>query len=140
MRELGERMARARLERNLTQAALAEQAGVSKRTVERLESGEVAMQLSGFVRVCRALGLVERLESFIPEPVPSPIAQLKLQGRTRRRASGRRSPSAPAQETPWQTAPTNASGTVAKRVPKTAPKTASKPASKNRNAWTWGES
>lgn len=34
--ELGARLASARLRRNLTQAALAEQAGVSKRTVERL--------------------------------------------------------------------------------------------------------
>jgi transcriptional regulator with XRE-family HTH domain len=86
--ELGARVARTRLERNLTQAALAEEAGVSKRTVERLESGEVATQLSVFVRVCRALALVERLDAFLPEPVPSPVAQLKLQGRTRLRASG----------------------------------------------------
>ena len=34
--ELGGRLAQVRLERNLTQAQLAEQAGVSKRTVERL--------------------------------------------------------------------------------------------------------
>lgn len=90
LQELGGRLAGARLERNLTQAALAEQAGVSKRTVERLESGEVATQLSGFLRVCRALGLVERLDALVPEPVPSPIAQLKLQGRKRQRASGKR--------------------------------------------------
>jgi len=87
LRELGERLAGARLERNLTQAALAEQAGVSKRTVERLESGEVATQLSGFFRVCRTLGLVARLNALVPEPAPSPIAQLKLKGRTRKRAS-----------------------------------------------------
>ena len=90
LRELGERLGRARLERNLTQAALAEQAGVSKRTVERLESGEVATQLSGFLRVCRVLGLAERFDALIPEPVPSPIEQLKLQGRRRRRASGKK--------------------------------------------------
>jgi transcriptional regulator with XRE-family HTH domain len=88
--ELGERVATTRLERDLTQAALAERAGVSKRTVERLESGEAATQLSGLVRICRALDLVDRLDSFIPEPVPSPIAQLKLQGRKRRRASGQK--------------------------------------------------
>ena len=99
LRELGKRIARTRLERNLTQAALAEQAGVSKRTVERLESGEVATQLSVFVRVCRALALVDRLDAFIPEPVPSPVAQLKLQGRTRRRASG--SKVAPKKPTKW---------------------------------------
>lgn len=90
LRELGERLTAVRLERNLTQAALAEKAGVSKRTVERLESGEVAAQLSAFVRVCRALDLIDRFDVFIPEPTPSPIAQLKLQGRKRQRASGKK--------------------------------------------------
>jgi len=99
--EIGTRLSRARLERNLTQAALAEQAGVSKRTVERLESGEVATQLSGFVRVCRALGLVEHIDAFIPEPMPSPIAQMKLQGRQRQRASGEKITSKATKEWTW---------------------------------------
>jgi transcriptional regulator with XRE-family HTH domain len=101
LRELGARIARARLERNLTQSVMAEQAGVSKRTVERLESGEVATQLSGFVRVCRALGLIEKLDALIPEPVPSPIAQLKLHGRQRQRASGKRAPKKVAKTWSW---------------------------------------
>ncbi len=84
--ELGGRIARVRLERNLTQKQLATEAGVSKRTVERLEAGAGA-QLSGFIRVCRALNLLERFDAFVPEPVPSPVAQLKLQGKQRRRAS-----------------------------------------------------
>lgn len=99
LRELGARLAGARLARNWTQAALAEQAGVAKRTVERLESGEVATQLSGFLRVCRALGLAERFDSLIPEPAPSPIEQLRLQGRKRRRASG--GPAAAPAAKPW---------------------------------------
>ena len=85
--ELGGRLARVRLEQNLTQAQLAEQAGVSKRTVERLESGGVATQLSGFIRVCRVLDVIERFDALVPEPVPSPVEQLKLGGRKRRRAS-----------------------------------------------------
>ena len=85
--ELGGRLAKVRLDRNLTQAQLATQAGVSKRTVERLESGAVATQLSGFIRVCRTLNLVERFELLVPEPVPSPVAQLKLGGKQRQRAS-----------------------------------------------------
>ncbi len=85
--ELGGRLARIRLERNLTQGQLAEQAGVSKRTVERLESGAVATQFSGFIRVCRVLGVLERLDTLVSEPVPSPVAQLKLRGRQRQRAS-----------------------------------------------------
>src|SRR5512144_2962471 len=79
--ELGSRLAQVRLERNLTQAQLAEQAGVSKRTVERLESGSVATQLSGFIRVCRVLDLVERFDLLVPEPVGSQIEKLKLRGR-----------------------------------------------------------
>ena len=90
LKEIGGRLTGARLGRNLTQAALAEQAGVSKRTVERLESGEVATQLSGFLRVCRPLGLLERFENLIPDALPSPMEQLKKQGRKRQRASGRK--------------------------------------------------
>ena len=87
---IGERLARLRLMKNLTQEQLAEQAGLGLRTVQRLELGAAATQLSGFVRICRVLGLVERFEEFIPEPAVSPMAQLKLQGRQRRRATGRK--------------------------------------------------
>ena len=76
-----------RLAQNLTQAALAERAGVAKRTIERLESGAVATQLSGFLRVCRALGLIAGLETLVPEQAASPMAQLKLQSYKRQRAS-----------------------------------------------------
>jgi transcriptional regulator with XRE-family HTH domain len=98
--ELGGRLARIRLERNLTQGQLAAQAGVSKRTVERLEAGAVATQLSGFIRVCRVLGVLEQLDALVPEPVPSPIAQLKLRGRQRQRASVAKA--APASGKTWQ--------------------------------------
>ena len=90
LQEFGERLARARIDLNLTQAALAEQSGVAKRTIERLESGEAATQLSGFLRVCRTLGLLERFELLLPQPAPSPMAQLKQQGRKRQRAAGRK--------------------------------------------------
>ena len=85
--ELGGRLTRVRLEKNLTQAQLAEQAGVSKRTVQRLESGDVSPQLSGFIRVCRVLDLIERFDLLVPEPVASPVEQLKLGGKRRKRAS-----------------------------------------------------
>lgn len=84
--ELGDRLAKRRLDRNWTQAEFAKQAGVSKRTIERLEAGE-SLQLSSLIRVCRALDLVDRFDLLIPPPVPSPIAQLKLRGKERRRAS-----------------------------------------------------
>ena len=99
--ELGWRLARIRLERNLTQAQLAEQAGLSKRTVQRLELGGVAPQLSGFIRVCRALDLIERLDLLIPEPVSSPIEQLKLGGKKRRRASASKAVKPSAKKWQW---------------------------------------
>jgi len=83
---LGSRLSRVRLDKNITQAQLAAQAGVSKRTIERLESGEVAAQLSGFIRVCRVLGLLDRFDLLVPEPPPSPLAQLKYRGKERQRA------------------------------------------------------
>ena len=86
--EFGNRLATLRLEQNLTQSQLAREAGVSKPTLQRMESGAVATQLSSFLRVCRALGLLEHFESLIPEATTSPMAQLKQQGRKRQRASG----------------------------------------------------
>lgn len=88
--EVGARLKRQRLQRNQTQQQLADEAGVSKRTVERIESGG-STQLSNFIRICRALGLLERFESIVPEPLPSPIEQLDLQGKQRQRASRRTS-------------------------------------------------
>jgi transcriptional regulator with XRE-family HTH domain len=99
--ELGGRLAQVRLERNLTQSQLGALAGVSKNTVQRLETGSVATQLSGFIRVCRALDLVERFELLVPEPVPSPVEQLKLRGRKRQRASTRRKAEASPKKWQW---------------------------------------
>ncbi len=105
LRELGSRLASARLARNLTQAALAEQSGVAKRTVERLESGAVATQLSGFLRVCRALGLLEQFDALISASSVNPMMQLKLQGRTRKRAAGQRVKAAEAKPWIWGSSP-----------------------------------
>ena len=90
LRELGARLAAARLAANLTQSELAAAAGISKRTLERLETGQVATQLSGLIRVCRALGLLGRLDAWLPAATRGPLAELEQQGRNRQRASARR--------------------------------------------------
>ena len=86
LREIGVRMEAQRLARNLTQAQLAREAGVSRRTIERMESGAVGTQLSMFVRVCRALDIVPRLELLLPPPAPSPIDMLRNKQKLRKRA------------------------------------------------------
>jgi transcriptional regulator with XRE-family HTH domain len=89
LRELGSRIQRQRLDRNLTQQQLADQSEIARSTVARLEEGGGA-RLDVFLRVLRTLGLSDNLEALLPEPLPSPIEQLELQGRRRTRASGRR--------------------------------------------------
>lgn len=100
--EIGRRLTRTRLEFNFTQAQLAEEAGVSKRTLERLEAGAVATQLSSFVRVCRILNILDRFDVLIPELIPSPLAQLKLHGKQRQRASGAKTSKSPVKKWKWR--------------------------------------
>ncbi len=85
--EIGARIAQARLEKNLTQVEVTTEAGVGLKTLQRLESGQAGTQLSSFVRILRVLGLLERLDTFLPAPLVSPIAMLKQKGKQRKRAS-----------------------------------------------------
>jgi len=89
--EIGERIGHHRLNLQLTQADLAEQAGVAKRTVERIEAGASA-QMSSMIRVFRVLGLLPGLDRIIPEAGPGPMDLLKRKGKMRKRASSSRSP------------------------------------------------
>ena len=99
--EIGLRLERERLERNLTQAQLAVQAGVSLSTVARLESGEPGTRLSGFIRLCRALEVLDRFEVVLPEPQLSPIDQMRFQGRVRRRARPKAQDAKPTRPWTW---------------------------------------
>ncbi|MGB7160166.1 MAG: helix-turn-helix transcriptional regulator [Tepidisphaeraceae bacterium] len=86
--ELGRRLERIRLDRNLTQDEVAHEAGISRQTLGRIEAGGAA-KLPAFLRVLRALGLLEGIELLVPEPLPSPIQLLEQQGRQRQRARRR---------------------------------------------------
>jgi transcriptional regulator with XRE-family HTH domain len=63
---------------------LAREAGVSVDTVKRMESGR-AIGTDRLVRILRVLGLLEALDQAIPEPPPSPLERLALEGRERQR-------------------------------------------------------
>jgi putative transcriptional regulator len=104
LQELGARLGRRRIDANLTQAQLAQEAGVSKRTLERMEAGR-STDFVMLVRVLRALKLMDGLESLIPDLPPSPIALLKHQGRERQRVGRPRGKAASAAarkpRSPW---------------------------------------
>ena len=84
--EIGQRLARLRLARNVTQAALAERAGIGLRTLRRLEVGEPST-LDTFLRVATALDLEEAILSALPEWDIRPIERVSKKGSERRRAS-----------------------------------------------------
>ena len=84
--EVGKRIARRRLDLQFTQADVAEQAGVAKRTLERIEAGASA-QISSMIRIFRVLDLMSGLDRMIPEAGPRPMNLLKRKGKARQRAS-----------------------------------------------------
>lgn len=88
--EIGERIAARRIDMQLTQAAVAEQAGIAKRTLERMEAGH-SSQLSSLIRVIRVLDALPGLDGLVPETGPRPMDLLKRKGKIRQRASGKRS-------------------------------------------------
>lgn len=103
LESLGRRLAARRLALDLTQADVAEQAGISKRTLERLESGAVSTRLDAFLRVCGVLGLQDRIDALVPEPSASPVAQLKNKAAPQRqRASGQATDAAAGTGKPWE--------------------------------------
>lgn len=84
--ELGRRIQRTRLDLNLSQARLAEEAGLSLPTVQRLEAGS-SVQVLSLLRVLRALGIADPLHGLLPAPGVRPMELLVHDGARRRRAS-----------------------------------------------------
>jgi len=104
LEELGERLKRRRIDAGLTQAQLAEEAGVSKRTVERIMSGR-STDFVLLLRVLRVLKLLDALDQLIPDQPQSPLLLLKSRGRARDRVGhARRSPQseAPKASSSWK--------------------------------------
>ncbi len=101
LHELGARLGQLRLDRNLSQQQLADEAGISRHTLMRLEAGH-SVTLSALVRVLRALDLLQGLETLVPQPLPSPLQQLEHQSGRRQRASGSRRKRTDPQRDDWR--------------------------------------
>jgi transcriptional regulator with XRE-family HTH domain len=101
--ELGRRLERHRLQRNWTQAELANEAGIGRATLQRLERGQSVQSVS-LVKVLRTLGLLSALDGALPESIELPIAELERQRRrVRRRAGhGRREPPTAPEAGEWR--------------------------------------
>jgi transcriptional regulator with XRE-family HTH domain len=88
VKEIGLRIAQKRLEQGITQVDVAKQAGVGKRTIERIEAG-FDIKLTTLVRILRVLNLSNNLNELIPERIISPIDVLKNQKEQPKRATKR---------------------------------------------------
>lgn len=89
LREIGRRIKRRRLDRNLSQQRVADQAGIARSTLVKIERGHP----SGFktvIQILRVLGILDELNAFLPDSGPSPLQLARLKGRERQRASRRR--------------------------------------------------
>jgi transcriptional regulator with XRE-family HTH domain len=87
--EIGDRARQFRIGMNLSQVELAKSAGVSPRTIERLEAGH-SVQLDNLLRILRALKLTQNLDQLIPEASIRPIQLAGSKAEVRRRSYKRR--------------------------------------------------
>lgn len=78
-------LAELRLARNISQAQLAEKAGIGLRTIKRFEAGE-GTTLDTFIRVLKALEISDNLSAVIPDQSVRPLERVSLKGGQRRRA------------------------------------------------------
>tara|TARA_R110001583_G_scaffold195114_1_gene369243 strand:- start:5165 stop:5545 length:381 start_codon:yes stop_codon:yes gene_type:complete len=69
----GERLNRYRIHLGMQQEELAEEAGLSRSAVVRLLAGKGGT-FNSFLRVLRAMQLLDKLDALIPEPKNSPLA------------------------------------------------------------------
>jgi len=85
---LGERLRELRLLKNLDQVSLAEHAGLSLNAVKHLESGQGA-RVASLIKVLRALGRSDWLDTLAPVVSISPMQMLKADSRPPRRVRRR---------------------------------------------------
>lgn len=101
LEELGRRLRDARLERNLSQSRVADDAGIGRFTLQRMEAGE-STSLINFVRVLRVLDLLEGLDRLLPAATPSPIDEVERRGQRRQRAGFSRTKEAEQRPGGWR--------------------------------------
>jgi len=83
--ELCKRLEKIRLSRNITQSQLANEAGVSVRTIGRFEKG-MGVSLDTFIRILIALRIQQNLDVLLPDPDIRPIDRITIRGSERKRA------------------------------------------------------
>ncbi len=146
---LGRRMAAFLIRSNWTQAQLAEQAGVSKGTVEHIERGD-SVQVLNLIKVLRVCGMLEAFLAIFPDDSPSPMQILRMgEVKARKRVRNPRGTSTMrSANNPRNTGATTASANsvaensaeyVAGGVVSSTKGKTSAAKTKRKTPWVWGE-
>jgi transcriptional regulator with XRE-family HTH domain len=88
LRQIADDVATWRRLRGLTQAQLADRAGVSRDTLTRLEGGDGGVSTENLLRVLRALGVLDAVPAAL-DPYASDIGRLRSDERLPRRVRPR---------------------------------------------------
>lgn len=88
LKELGMRLRDTRIGMSFTQEEMAERAGISTKTIERIEKGH-NVKIEGLLNLMRAMGLLQNMEVLIPEQTLSPTIQHDY-GKKRVRAASKK--------------------------------------------------
>ena len=84
--ELGRRIKRRRLQKNISQQKLGDMAGLSRIAIGNIERGSPFGVLA-LIQILRALQELDGIDALLPDPGISPLQLAKLKGKERRRAS-----------------------------------------------------
>jgi len=84
--EIGRRLRKKRLNKNLSQKKLATISGISRTTISDVENGKMYTVLT-LIQMLRGLQSLDEFDAFIPDLGISPLQLSKFNGSARRRAS-----------------------------------------------------
>jgi len=86
LKEIGDRLRKKRLDKNISQQKLSDLSGLHRVTIGEMENGKPFSMLT-FIGILRALKELETIDQILPEPGINPLKLAKLQGKERKRAS-----------------------------------------------------
>jgi len=87
--QIGSYVKHIRLQKNITQAQLAEMAGLNRWTISQIENGE-AVNLSSLIQILRALDVLYVLSQFEVVDEISPLEYAKLKKKQKERARNKK--------------------------------------------------
>jgi transcriptional regulator with XRE-family HTH domain len=101
LEEIGRRLAKQRLSISKSQAELASECGLARRTIQYAEAGK-PVQSESLVKILRSLSLLETLDALLPDQSLRPMDMLKLKSKERKRVAKKRAPQKAQGEGEWK--------------------------------------